>query len=54
MFWFSEAMLYVPHIDEEDLVAQINEAKLNQETWEKFTHEIIFVDLDLKFVLSYF
>ena len=42
-FWFSEAMLYVPHIDEEDLVAQINKAKLNQETWEKFTHEISLV-----------
>ena len=42
-FWFSEAMLYVPHIDEEDLVAQIDKAKLNQETWEKFTHEISLV-----------
>ncbi len=40
-YWFSEAMLYLPHLDEEDLVAQISNAKSGGiEDWESFVKQI--------------
>ena len=39
-FWFSEAMLYIPHVNEEHLNSEILQAKLTAETWENFTNRI--------------
>ena len=40
-YWFSEAILYLPHKDEEDLVKQIDEAKSGgPESWEIFVTKI--------------
>ena len=40
-YWFSEAILYVPHDNEEDLVNRINQAKSGgKESWEQFVEKI--------------
>ena len=40
-YWFSEAMLYLPYEDEEDLVKKIDEAKAGgSEAWELFVKKI--------------
>ena len=43
-YWFSEAMLYLPHISEENLLQQIEEAKAGgEEAWDQFTKQIAYV-----------
>ena len=43
-YWFSEAMLYLPHSNEEDLVTQIEAAKTGgSQTWEELVDKITFV-----------
>ena len=42
-FWFSEAILYIPHENEEHLNNQINSAKETTETWKNFSDRINFV-----------
>ena len=43
-YWFSEAMLYMPHDNEEDLLNKINQAKAGgQETWQEFVNKIKYV-----------
>ena len=43
-YWFSEAMLYIPHESEEDLVNKIHQAKLGgPETWSDFVKNIQYV-----------
>ena len=43
-YWFSEAMLYMPHDNEEDLVLQIKEAKSNgPDAWKEFVDKIAHV-----------
>ena len=40
-YWYAEALLYLPHRDEDDLQRQINEAKENIEgAWENFVTRI--------------
>ena len=40
-YWFSEAMLYMPHDNEEDLLAKLHHAKSGgQETWQEFVNQI--------------
>ena len=39
-YWFSEAMLYMPHENEEDLLAKIKRAKSGGlETWQEFVNQ---------------
>ena len=41
LYWFSEAMLYMPYQDEEDLMKKINEAKSEgPEIWDEFVEKI--------------
>ena len=43
-YWFSEAMLYMPHKNEEDLLNKINQAKSGgPETWQEFVEKIQYV-----------
>ena len=40
-YWFSEAMLYLPYLREEELLTAIREAKEGgDETWNLFTQKI--------------
>ena len=42
-FWFAEAMLYVPHDNEEHLNLLIQDAKASSESWKNFTDRITYV-----------
>ena len=43
-YWFSEAILYMPHANEEDLIDKINKAKAGgEETWDTFVKQIMHV-----------
>ena len=43
-YWFSEAILYMPHDNEEDLLNKINQAKSGgQESWDNFVEKINYV-----------
>ena len=42
-FWFSEAMLYIPHDNEENLNNDVMEAKKSEEKWESFVYRISYV-----------
>ena len=42
-FWFAEAMLYLPHDEEQHLNEQISEAKSSPEAWTQFTEQINYV-----------
>jgi hypothetical protein len=43
-YWFSEALLYMPHDNEDDLVNKIDQAKSGgEEAWQKFVDKIKYV-----------
>ena len=43
-YWYSEALLYLPHENEEDLLNQINQAKSGgKQTWDLFVNKITHV-----------
>ena len=39
-YWLSEAMLYLPYEDEDDLQAQISDARKSEESWASFVKKI--------------
>ena len=43
VFWFSEAMLYIPHENEEHLNSQIDTAKSTIEEWKSLSDKINYV-----------
>jgi hypothetical protein len=46
-YWLSEAMIYMPHSNEDDLVEKINQAKAGEEKWNTFVDEIFHVKSQL-------
>jgi hypothetical protein len=47
-YWFSEAMIYMPYSNEDDLIEKINKAKAGgEEEWKKFIKEIAYVKSQL-------